>query len=347
MLIFRGKKKPSRHCDQQARATEAANYDKDVEVLWQPKSWADIETCVEWAEGCLTSFVALELKDEPYLLLCDNLNGQLADPFKAAMTKAGNSTLWFGPKGATHIWQPVDHHVGVRYKNMMSECYEEFLADREDHLPPPTAAERRVLLTQWAGKAYRALEKERDEKEATCKTLENPTAEQRSMFFKAFLRTGCLVDPAGKFDFEIHPHSSLPKGREFLDKQYRNDAPAAEDANSASAIYEESKEQEAGGTAVDSEDEDDEPNESGCDSSQDQEPIPDDMEIAFVQDEAAAIRQARAEIPPDDLSQLLDFNFAKRVATECSSAATDTYTTTTGRGGRKRKTRFDNLVGMQ
>ena len=69
------------------------------------------------------------------------------------------------------------------------------------------------------------------------------------------------------------------------------------------------------------------------------------MEIAFVQDEAAAIQQARAEIPPDDLSQLLDFNFAKRVATECSSAATDTYTTTTGRGGRKRKTRFDNLVG--
>ena len=183
-----------------------------MEVLWQPKSWADIETCVEWAEGCLTSFVALELKDEPYLLLCDNLNGQLADPFKAAMTKAGNSTLWFGPKGATHIWQPVDHHVGVRYKNMMSECYEEFLADREDHLPPPTAAERRVLLTQWAGKAYRALEKERDEKEATCKTLENPTAEQRSMFFKAFLRTGCLVDPAGKFDFEIHPHSSPRAG---------------------------------------------------------------------------------------------------------------------------------------
>ena len=138
VLIFRGKKKPSRHCDQQARATEAANYDKDVEVLWQPKSWADIETCVEWAEGCLTSFVALELKDEPYLLLCDNLNGQLADPFKAAMTKAGNSTLWFGPKGATHIWQPVDHHVGVRYKNMMSECYEEFLADRARGPPPTT-----------------------------------------------------------------------------------------------------------------------------------------------------------------------------------------------------------------
>ena len=99
------------------------------------------------------------------------------------MKKAGNSTLLFGPKGATHIWQPVDHHVGVRYKNMMSECYEEFLADREDHLP--TAAERRVLLTQRAGKAYRALEKERDEKEATCKALENPTAEQRSMCFQS------------------------------------------------------------------------------------------------------------------------------------------------------------------
>ena len=41
VLIFRGKKKPSRRCDQQARA----------------------------------SFVARELKDEPYLLLCDNLNG--------------------------------------------------------------------------------------------------------------------------------------------------------------------------------------------------------------------------------------------------------------------------------
>ena len=75
-------------------------------------------------------------------------------------------------------------------------------------------------------------------------------------------------------------------------KQY--DVPAAEDANSASAIHEESKEQEARGTAVDSEDEDDEPNESGCDSSQDQEPIPDDMEIAFVQDEAAAIIGRRA-----------------------------------------------------
>ena len=90
----------------------------------------------------------------------------------------------------------------------------------------------------------------------------------------------------------LNPPPLVPKGREFLDKQYRNDAPAAEDANSASAIHEESKEQEAGGTSVDSEDEDDEPNESGCDS-KDQESIPDDMEIAFVQDEAAAIQHAR------------------------------------------------------
>lgn len=57
VLIFRGKKTYTRPQDKEKRRKEEALYDDDVLVLWQPQSWADTETCVEWATGPFTDFV--------------------------------------------------------------------------------------------------------------------------------------------------------------------------------------------------------------------------------------------------------------------------------------------------
>lgn len=56
-----------------------------------------------------------ELKDigEDMLRLVDNLISQAAQPFKDAVEDLGVK-LKFGPKNATFLWQPVDHHVGAR-----------------------------------------------------------------------------------------------------------------------------------------------------------------------------------------------------------------------------------------
>ena len=108
VLIFRGKKTYTRQCDKEKRQKEEAEYDRDhVEVLWQPKSWADTETCVEWANGPFTEFVKEELKGDPFLLLCDNLSAQASCPFVDALQNVGNpatpNQLRFGHAGATHL----------------------------------------------------------------------------------------------------------------------------------------------------------------------------------------------------------------------------------------------------
>ena len=55
-------------------------------------------------------------------------------------------------------------------------------------------------MTEWAGDAYRDMERER---------IEHVRAGTHSMFYKAFLRTGCLVTANGEADDEIRPHGAI------------------------------------------------------------------------------------------------------------------------------------------
>ena len=91
----------------------------------------------------------------------DNLRAHTKDPFVAAVRRAGKkpaeNCLRFGPAGGTHLWQPVDHNIGAKYKFLMSESFHQFMADREDDDAKVTKEEQRILLTKWAGEAYRHL----------------------------------------------------------------------------------------------------------------------------------------------------------------------------------------------
>ena len=165
-LLFRGKAEQSRDHDLRARALEEAQYDPDVRVLWQAKAWADTDTCVRWANGPFAEFVKDQLKGGDSLMLADNLNSQTKDSFVDAM-RAQKSVMKFGPKGATNVWQPVDHHIGRVYGRLVGTYYDEWMEKEFDTIVDGkvTASERRILLTKWVGRAYRQLEAEREKRE--------------------------------------------------------------------------------------------------------------------------------------------------------------------------------------
>ena len=180
-----------------------------VDVLWQKKAWADTDLSVRWVERCLDTVVE-EFHGESgqdVLLLCDNLNSQVADPFKEAVANLG-ATLQFGAKGATHLWQPVDHHVGARYKFYMARAYDDWMSNNFDSYPNGKVPVdvRRTLLTKWCGEAYLQLEEERIACEEAC--FYDPTA-KRSLFYRAFQSTGCLVTADGTGDDEIKPNQAV------------------------------------------------------------------------------------------------------------------------------------------
>jgi hypothetical protein len=357
VLIFRGKKHYTRPCDKDKRAKESELYDKDVEVLWQPKSWADTETCVEWAEGSLADFVNEHI-DGPILLMTDRLTAQIATKFTDAIQQVGQSPsdnhIRYGPAGATHIWQPVDRHIGARYKNLMSDLYHDYMADRGDRDDDSkvTTGQRRVLLTQWAGQAYRALEEEREQAEQKCASMDEPDTAERSLFYRSFLRTGCLVDIHGKYDEHIHVHKDLPKGTEFLNTVYEAAVPVVQ--QEAQVNLDDSTSNQSGDEGDQGEDTEDEDDELPEDSDDEElEFIPDSMEIDEVSDEQALIRSAESEIPAQDTQQLLDFRFSRRVAGQNgTSAYMESFSNTTSapaegdnrRSSRPRKQRYASLA---
>ena len=207
MLLFRGAPTPKRACDQRKRAEEEKGYDPDCIVLWQKKAWADTATCIEWAQTAFKEFVEEAVEIAPadeVLLLADSLRSQTKSEFIAAVKASVRAITMFGVKNGSHVWQPVDHHVGAAYKRKMDSYYVEWMANCVPDLaaPSPTipVGKRRQLLTEWAARAYRELEVARE------------TAEREgrpSLFEAAFLRTGCLVTVDGTADDEIRPHTSI------------------------------------------------------------------------------------------------------------------------------------------
>ena len=271
---------------------------------------------------------------EKSLQLCDNLNGQVAEKFVKAVAEHAPGSLRFGPKKATHVWQPVDHHVGAAYHYKMGCCYDELMATFNER--KISAPEIRILLTKWAGRAFQELEAEREKREAACAALEaagEPVpAEARSLFYRAFLRTGCLVTADGTGDEEIKPHREI-KGevevnfRSIL-STHRAARPRDDDDLDAPFIIEvsesdEESEDEGDEGDVgdedgppDTEDDDDESAEEGSDK--EQEVVGDNEQ--WVVDEQDLIAQARAEADELGDFEARDFSLAARVAREIGFA---------------------------
>ena len=134
----------------------------DVDVYFQTNAWADTAFSVEWANKTLKPFV----KDlSRYVLLCDNLTAQTSDQFLDTIAGINKGVVWFGLKNATDLWQQVDAGYAQLLKVLVDQAHHKWLDSDENaerwygngNEPKFTAKERRILITQWCGEAYKKL----------------------------------------------------------------------------------------------------------------------------------------------------------------------------------------------
>ena len=141
---------------------EVAAYHDDVDIYWQACAWADTTVSCDWVRKTLQKGVAAS-KDghEEFVLLCDNLTGQTHEDFKRAVREI-NGIVYYGPPGATNIWQPVDAAYGSTLKRLITQEQDLWL-DLDENMDkwignkPLSASDRRILITQWVGEAHKRL----------------------------------------------------------------------------------------------------------------------------------------------------------------------------------------------
>ena len=131
---------------------------------------------------------------ERFVLFADNLTGQQADEFKEAVAELGG-VVWYLLKNCTDIVQPVDAGVGDCIKKLIQKQQREWLsydanADRWYGNQPPafSASERRILMCNWAGRAYEIF-----------------VDDYAHLRARSFRKTGCLMTADGSEDDQVHP----------------------------------------------------------------------------------------------------------------------------------------------
>ena len=172
-IIFRGTGK-------RITRDETDAYHPDVDVYWQANAWADTRVCVEWVEKTLRDGV----KDlDKFLLLCDNLEGQISSEFKEKV-RLLEGLVWYGLKNGTEFWKPTDGGVGRILKVLIGQEQQEWLESDENlemwmgnSEKDLNAKERRILITHWAGNSWEKMN----------------TPEYKNLLFRCFQRTGCLI----------------------------------------------------------------------------------------------------------------------------------------------------------
>ena len=158
-VIFRGTGK-------RINAVEKAAWHPDVDVYWQSCAWADSAFCNSWAANtyrkgvCGSSTAAPE---EQSILFADNLCGQTTDEFKRVL-KECNTLHWISPPKYTDELQPVDVGYGKLFKVYVGKALDGWLLNGDNvekwASNKLTAADRRILITQWIGEAARQIDRD-------------------------------------------------------------------------------------------------------------------------------------------------------------------------------------------
>ena len=86
-VIFRGQGKRISQVEKQA-------WDKDVDVYFQKRAWADKKFCINHIEKTLKTIVE---KEPRFVLFCDNLTSQSKPAFRESISKL-NGVVWCGLK---------------------------------------------------------------------------------------------------------------------------------------------------------------------------------------------------------------------------------------------------------
>ena len=175
-------------------ASEKLAYHQEVDVYYQTNAWADTSFSVQWVQKTLKKGIEKSNHGgREFLLLCDNLTAQVTEDFKEAVRQI-NGLVWYGPPGATDLWQPVDAAYGATLKKLIMRQQDMWLEidenmDRWAGNKPFSASERRILITQWVGEANNLLK--------------SPNYD--AFRWHAFEKTGCLITADGSEDYKIKP----------------------------------------------------------------------------------------------------------------------------------------------
>lgn len=188
-VIFRGERQGKLATEER----EKKKYDQRVDVLFQPKAWADREACCEWITRSFSPFLARQNVTNA-LLFCDNLDGQVNDGFLKALKESGCSRCLL-VSGETDALQPVDAGIGKLLKTLFYQEQELWLEEPGNLAKwecvdggSVSMEEKRVLTTIWAACAWKKLRKQ-----------------YADTIRKCFVRTGCLLTIDGSERDEIQP----------------------------------------------------------------------------------------------------------------------------------------------
>ena len=137
------------------------------DVRFQKKAWANEPVCQEYASEELYAATALaRAAGERSVTFFDNLSGQTTEEHlrlcQRARSPADRHLL---PTGSTGELMFIDGGIGACVKNLIGDEQDEWLEDT-DHLERWTTSplvgglqawEKRVLVSQWAGRAWEKL----------------------------------------------------------------------------------------------------------------------------------------------------------------------------------------------
>lgn len=179
-IIFRGKGN--------VLNAEQEKYDADVHVYFQSNAWMDAEVNLKWTKHTLKDGLKDDFNTEK-VLFADNVGFQQTQAFHEACREM-NTIVYLLPDNHTDKVQPVDAGFGRMMKQKIGEAMQMWL-EKEENLEmwhdKISAKNRRILMTQWTGHAWRELVSKPD------------------FIRKLFEKTGCLITADGSQDEKIRP----------------------------------------------------------------------------------------------------------------------------------------------
>ena len=179
-IIFRGKGN--------VLSAEQEKYDADVHVYFHPNAWMDAEVNLKWTKHTLKDGLMDDFNTEK-VLFADNVGFQQTQAFHEACREM-NTIVYLLPDNHTDKVQPVDAGFGRMIKQKIGEAMQMWL-EKEENLEmwhdKISAKNRRILMTQWTGHAWREL-------------VSKPV-----FIRKLFEKTGCLITADGSQDEKIRP----------------------------------------------------------------------------------------------------------------------------------------------
>jgi len=184
-IVFRGKGN--------VFSAEKAQYDQDVDVYFQSSAWMDTQLNQEWVRRTLIPGIGTSPQEK--VIFADNVGFQQEKGFHEMCRKNINAIIYLLPENHTDKVQPIDAGFGKQMKAKFGEAMDKWL-EEDDNLDMwhdrLSAKKRRILMTQWAGEAWRKL------------SLDKMFAK------KLFMKTGCLMTADGSDDNMIRPQGLEP-----------------------------------------------------------------------------------------------------------------------------------------